>query len=270
MTDRHLPPKTERRGRKRNSVGRCLLCVQHVNNLTREHLFPKAWYIPELTTETTTRQTFPSCDNCNGSHGRSEQRIWRILGLSLNPEVGPAASIAKKVIHSLSMSEAPNAKEAQIRGKDKLNILRNSSPVQQSDRVENLNFLPGLNVSQSELENGGRLTQINGEDIRKLIHKIVRGATYLEYQLYIEEDQEILWQKCRLPEFECAENGKRVTMPGMQIDFGWQPSKDGAVLLLIITIWERLQFYAAVTPGQVPIWSDTISGVRTVNPLWRP
>lgn len=166
------------------------------------------------------------------------------------------------------MAEAPNEKEARIRGKDKLKILKSSVEVLKGARVDDCNFLPGLDVSQQDLENGGRLTQIREDDIRKLIDKIVRGTTYLEYQLFVEKDQEIMWQNSRLPEFACPVNAKRRVMPGLQIDFDCDASLGRPILFFVISIWERVQFHAAVTPGESQLWDDTVSGAKQVEALW--
>lgn len=256
-------------GRKRNGSGRCVLCLEEVENLTREHLLPKAWYIPDLTTEKTIRQTFPSCSDCNSSFEKSEARLLQTLGLSLNPESGITASIAKKVIHSLSMSEAPNAKEADIRGKKKLKLFKEMSRVKNCVNFEELRLLPGLQVSNEELKNGFYLTEVSITDVQKLMEKIVRGVMYLEYQLFIDNDQQIQWHPEKPEFFKFAERSRHLVIPsGLIVHFGPIPFEEYPAMLFIIEIWGRLLIHAAVTPGKNSIWTDTVLERIETEPLW--
>jgi hypothetical protein len=239
-----------------------------VEDLTREHLFPKAWYLPEYTPPNTTRQTFPSCSGCNSKHGESERRLRQNLGLSLNPDEGIGAGIAKAVIHSLSMTEAPSEKEAHIRGKQKMQLLNEAIYVPEGEDHEGLNLLPGLQVDQELLEKGGySLTKLSGADVRNLADKIVRGIMYLEYQLFLEEEQEVVWVPDYLDIFRFADS-HYLNLPGLFVKFGPIPSKDTPAVVFVIQSWSKLTIHALCTPGKDSIWFDTILGDRVVEPLW--
>src|SRR3569833_975591 len=51
--------------------GRCVHCLSYHESLTWDHVFPVAWY-PDTTPEGTEKWKVPSCEECNRSHGETE------------------------------------------------------------------------------------------------------------------------------------------------------------------------------------------------------
>lgn len=105
------------------------------------------------------------------------------------------------------MDEAPNEKERDIRGRKKMKLLKNvmhlkrldlasdSEKPEENAATEPLRMMPGLKIRPEDLESGHlSVNHIKAEDLQLLLEKIVRGVMYLQYELYIEEDQRIIQQ----------------------------------------------------------------------------
>ena len=98
---------------KRPNPRRCVHCLKNVEDLTRDHVFPKAWY-PANTPQNLERWTIPSCRKCNEEYGRLEEDLLFRLGMCLDPEDAKSSGIADKVLRAIDPECATTPKEKQI------------------------------------------------------------------------------------------------------------------------------------------------------------
>src|SRR6266540_4450561 len=75
--------------------GPCVHCCRLVDELTWDHVFPKAWY-PDDTPENLEKWKIPACRRCNVEYGELEQDLLLRLGMSIGPEEAKATGIAEK------------------------------------------------------------------------------------------------------------------------------------------------------------------------------
>lgn len=253
--------------KNRSKTGRCVLCTKYVDNLTREHYQPRAWY-PSWTPENSYKQTFPSCLICNGKHGASEEQLLRCLGLALDETSIAGAGIQRKAIHALSMSEAPNNREADIRGLLKWKFLKDSVVVPHGFMPLNVDLVPGMLTDSGLFVNGGyTLSRVSKADLKQYIDKLVRGTIYLEYQLLVEAHQEIRLLN-DAPQFIDKFAVNLVRIPGLLLRFGVLPSNDMPAVFFQIQLWDKFIWHVACLPRTDVEWTETVLGIRQVEPLW--
>lgn len=99
---------------KKPKSGRCVHCLQKVDNLTRDHVFPSAWY-PDNTPENVQRWTIPSCKKCNEEYGRLEEDLLLRLGMCISPEDAKSSGITDKVLRSIDPQYTKDRTEKRIR-----------------------------------------------------------------------------------------------------------------------------------------------------------
>ena len=168
----------------------------------------------------------------------------------------------------MSMTEAPNEREAQIRGRVKMQFLRGCISIPEGSPLGDMRMLPGLQVDPELVKKGDySLSTVSGADVKLFAEKIMRGIAYLEYELFIEKDQEIrLFTEPQ--DFIESYADSLLTMPGLSVSFGVLPSAEMPAILFIIRLWQQLTIYAAIMPDKDQTWHDRVLGLTAVTPLW--
>ena len=253
--------------RNRSKTGRCVLCSTFSDNLTNDHLLPKAWYA-SWTPENFYKQTFPSCYPCNTAHGQSEERLLRSLGMSLDETSVAGAGISQKVIHSMSLTDAPNERESEIRGRIKLKFLRDCREIDPNRKLDGLGLLPGLHFNPETVASGRyTVCTISGADVKRFAEKIVRGVLYLEYQLFVEKSQEVRIFPEKQDFIEQFAN-HHVLLPGLRVSFGPLPSEDMPAVVFELNLWDILTMHAVCMPREERIWKERVFRLVEIEPLW--
>ncbi|MBH8560735.1 hypothetical protein I8748_00670 [Nostoc sp. CENA67] len=108
---------------KRHKSGRCVHCLENVDSLTRDHVFPSAWY-PDTTPENLQRWTIPSCRECNQEYGKLEEDLLLRLGLCIDPEYAKSSGITEKVLRSIDPEYATDSKEKRIRQRKREKLIK--------------------------------------------------------------------------------------------------------------------------------------------------
>ena len=91
----------------KSASGRCVHCLEHVDALTADHLFPRSWY-PTTTPITLEKLKFPACGPCNNEYGRLEEDLRLLLAACVDPKSVAAAGIWAKACDSIDPDKARN------------------------------------------------------------------------------------------------------------------------------------------------------------------
>src|SRR5215470_6563811 len=108
---------------RRPPPGPCVHCLQHFNELTWDHVIPRAWY-PDDTPENLERWKIPSCGKCNREYGELEQDLLIRLGMSIGREEAKASGIAERVIRSTDPRAGRNEKDRLARARRNVELSR--------------------------------------------------------------------------------------------------------------------------------------------------
>ncbi|BBD62474.1 hypothetical protein NIES2109_53180 [Nostoc sp. HK-01] len=231
---------------KRPKSGKCVHCLQNFNNLTRDHVFPSAWY-PDNTPENVQRWTIPSCRECNNEYGKLEEDMLLKLGLCINPEYAKSSGITEKALRSIDPEYATDRKEKRIRQRKRDKVIK---------EIVKFKVLPHTGVypnfrSYSNLYYPEYLSiLISSKQIERLCHKIVRGITYIIDNTFIEENFNINFfpveDKDVRPILESLQKGlEKYELPGIKVVRA-MADDDRNAGFYAIEIWDQLKMYAIV------------------------
>lgn len=238
---------------KRQNSGRCVHCLKNVEDLTRDHVFPKAWY-PDNTLQNLERWTIPSCRKCNEEYGRLEEDLLFRLGMCLDPEAAKSSGITDKVLRAIDPECATTLKEKQIRQKKREQI---KNEIVEWKNIPPIGILPNLGL-QSHV-NYARYASIpiSEAKLERLGHKIVRGITYIIDKYFIENDCEIkvvfTQDQEAKPILESMSSFLKAyhCSPGITVERAITDERADCGFYAI-EIWGRLKIYAVVMPRDLP------------------
>ena len=231
---------------------RCVYCLSHLEELTSDHVLPKAWY-PDNTPENLEKWQVPACHKCNWEHGRNEEELLLRLGLHFNPQEGHLKGIANKVVRSMSPSRGKSKRDREKRRKRKNRILKEIKRASTVDICKS-SVLPGFGVEPTSSLHRQLPLLVSEQKLRKFSEKVTRGVFYLvNNHVYIESD-------CECEVYVPAEN-----FPPECRRVIWQYGKEhncgpgiGVVMavcfddahsaLLEISIWDRLRICSIISP----------------------
>ena len=237
---------------KRPNPGRCVHCLKNVDDLTRDHVFPKAWY-PDTTPENLERWTIPSCKNCNKEYGKLEEDLLFRLGACLNPEDAKYSGIPDKVLRSIDPECATSREEKRIRQRKREKI---KQEIVKWSEVPSIGILPNFgrqsNVNYSEYAS----IPISSAKLERLGYKIVRGMTYILDKSFIENDHEIkvyfVQNSDAKPIIEKFSGVfETYHKPGIKVERAI-PIDRADCGFYVIEIWGRLKIYAIVRLIELP------------------
>lgn len=254
--------------RKRNNVGKCVICRQEVTTLTREHLLPKSWYPPDQVQPTTIRQTFPSCAKCNEELGKIECRLFEQMALTLDFDSGIYASLAKKALDSLSVTNARDDKSAEIRFHKKRRLLEENILEHSPHESPPVEIFASQVVRPEELDKDRFYSiKIDSDDLHAFLFKIVRGVVFIEYGLFIKDDgiSVILREK---PKWAEQVETSIVDIMGLQVMFGPFLNESSVGLSFSIYLWKRFIFDLLVWPDNDENWVSTLTYKTPHTPTW--
>lgn len=170
---------------KKPTPGRCVHCLENVDNLTDDHVFPKGWY-PTSTPVDDEKWKIPACERCNKEYGVIEDGTLSRLGLCVAPTAPGSVGIPQKTLRAVNPDYGKNEKDAHARKARRNKILGeaffgNNIPEEAvaiySDNPDQYKQRMAVLVSQ--------------DDLYKILKKIVKGITFMADKLYIDEKQYI-------------------------------------------------------------------------------
>ncbi len=237
--------------------GPCVHCCRLVDELTWDHVFPKAWY-PDDTPENLEKWKIPACRRCNAEYGELEQDLLLRLGMSIGPEEAKATGIAEKVIRSIDPRAARDEKDRLARARRHVALGRQMIDV---DPEAQEGVLPGFGPDPDPAKRSSRGVQVSKESLKRLGEKIVRGLTFLLTGNLISDENvlEVLVvdeEKARpLREIVDRHGVLHGRGPGIQV---WRAPAEGDPVSAVyaIEIWGRLKLYATVYPAALDAEPD--------------
>lgn len=226
--------------------GRCVHCLGNVDNLTRDHVFPYAWY-PDTTPENLQRWTIPSCKKCNEEYGRLEEDLLLRLGMCIDPEDAKSSGISDKVLRSIDPDCTNDRREKRIRERKRENIKKQ---IVKWQAIPPVGFHPNFGVQSNVSYQEYLSITISVDKLERLCHKIVRGITYIVDQTFIESYFGIqfstLYDKDAQPILEkIQKSSETFERPGIKVVRVMTTDNPNSGFYAI-EIWGRLKMYAVV------------------------
>lgn len=233
---------------------RCIHCLKYFEELTSDHVLPKAWY-PDDTPSDIERWQVPSCHKCNWEYGKVEEQLLSRLGLHFDPQKGNFTKIANKVARAMNPNYGKSERDCQRRNKQRNCILHDINLVANIDYSES-NILPGFGANSKDISFQQIPLTVPEKELIKFSNKVTRGVFYLvNNKLYIESDYEctIYFPSENYP-IECRQiihqYGKQYNCgPGINVVIA-VCFDDVQSALLEITIWNLLKFCSEITKIQ--------------------
>jgi len=214
---------------------------------TKDHLFPASWY-PSTTPPTTQRPTVPSCPACNARLGQIEERL-RLL-LALDPGAPAAQGVVESVHRAMSPAAGRDARDQAARAATLKHLLDSALP---APDVPMTSVLPGLGPHAGTPFEEQVATTVRAEDLHAFIEKLVRGTTYLDRQLLIDDRYIIHVQPIDPSDAGFLQDplrrfGKALDLgPGLCLTVARAP-EDPVAAIYEFVLWDRLTMYAIVQP----------------------
>ncbi len=235
---------------KRPPPGRCVHCLGVFDELTRDHVFPEAWY-PDTTPANLEKWKIPSCLPCNALHAKGEAELLVRFGLCVDPDNPDNAGIVEKALRALTPSAARDERDARARAAHRQKILDQvfkgaGIPYQ----AVYPRFGPQPDIHDQEAERVA--VPISATALRRLTEKIVRGITYIEDGKFIDRpyriEQYVLSDEGARPIKEILQRfGKAYERgPGINVMRAVVP-EDQMSAMYGIEIWGRLTAYAILS-----------------------
>ncbi|WP_392535430.1 HNH endonuclease [Nostoc sp. C117] len=236
---------------KQPKSGRCVHCLQNVEDLTRDHIFPFAWY-PDNTPENLQRWTIPSCKQCNEEYGRLEEDLLLRLGICIDSEDAKSSGITDKVLRSIDPDYANDRREKRIRERKREKIKKE---IVRWEAIPTIGFHPNFRVQSNVYYREYPSIPISVDKLERLCHKIVRGITYFVDQTFIENNFEIQFftvdDKAAQPILEKYQQYlETYDRPGIKVVRAMISDNPDAGFYAI-EIWGRLKMYAVVKPKKL-------------------
>lgn len=216
---------------------------------TKDHLFPASWY-PSTTPPTTQRPTVPSCPACNARMGKIEDRLRLRLPLALDPGAPAAQGLVESVHRAVSPAAGRDARDQAARAATLKRLLDSALP---ATEVPMDSVLPGLGPHAGTPFEEQVATTVRAEDLHAFIEKLVRGTTYLDLQVLIDDRYVIHVQPvdprdAGFLKGPLARFGRvRDLGPGLSLRVARVP-EDPVVAIYEFVLWDRLTMYAIVQP----------------------
>lgn len=231
---------------------RCVYCLEYFEEITSDHVLPKAWY-PDNTPENLEKWQVPSCYKCNQEHGRNEEELLLKLGLHFDPRNSQFRGVANKVTRAMTPSRGKSKRDRSKRQKRRDRTLRETKRMQDIESSGE-NVLPGFGFDPDGSAHLQLGVPVNRRNLRRFGEKVTRGVFYLlNDNMYIESDYELYVHvptEAIPDEYHqmIRDHGKMYNCgPGIGVVMA-VCSNDANSAMLKITIWNRLTVWGLITP----------------------
>jgi hypothetical protein len=228
----------------KSNPGRCVHCLQQVDAITEDHLFPRSWY-PATTPQNLAKWKFPACGPCNKEYGKMEEELRLLLAACVDPKSDAAAGIWARALDSIDPDKARDPVDALKRKSARRRFL---ARVREADPSLANSSLPEI---YSDRPKGRLALVVPAKATHKFIEKLVRGTIYLTEQRYIEDNQEItvslLKPEHGEPILRLVEEFGELHDRGPGIRIRKAVAQDAtANALFVFDIWDQFRFHGAV------------------------
>lgn len=231
---------------------RCVHCLKYFDQLTSDHVFPKAWY-PETTPPNLEKWQVPACFECNSKYGKLEDQLLSKLSWGLEPDAFESLGVTDKIQRSVNPKYARSKRDREKRLKARKNLLKSLiSPTELQLKA----CLPGFGLHQDFPLEAQPGLFVSASDLTAFGVKLVKGITYVLYKKYIESDYKIeivvahKEKAIRLIEIVEKYGAQNYCGPGIRIGVANLPD-DSKTGVYDIEIWGKLRIYGMSFPAEL-------------------
>lgn len=227
---------------KKFPPGPCIHCGKHFDELTSDHVFPKAWY-PESTPPNLEKWQAPSCRRCNNEHGQLEEDLLYRIGLCVGNEALESLGIGTKVVNAMNPRRAKSVRDEEIRFKKMKSLL---AEIREPD---------GKKPIHCATDNpSGQTISIRLSDLETLGRKIIRGFIHVQLGVVVPDSDEVYCsaKPCAPGDFDLLSKqhgGVFERGPGIQVVWA-KNEKIPLYGLFHITVFGRFVLRGGVLPRE--------------------
>lgn len=167
---------------KKSKAGRCVHCLKEVDEITLDHVLPKAWY--PKSNDPSRKITAPSCLDCNNKLGRIEEDLLLVLSLCLDPNSNLSSGIQKKVLRSINPELGKNDIDRRFRQKRKEALINRITLVD----TPPISVFPGFGPVEGETYNKYAIIECDTSLLNSFAEKLIRGVVFYIYDSYIDSN----------------------------------------------------------------------------------
>lgn len=231
---------------------RCVHCLVELDNPTKDHVFPRAWY-PDNTPEDVQRWTVPCCNDCNGKFGSLEKKLFTRLALCIDPRKAEASGISKKVMEDLGVGVVGIGDDEQSHRQAQLVALLKKT----ARYKEGMETFPGFGLHEGFPENEQTALLIAKELLDPVAEKILRGCEYqlgagryieapyrLEVSFPDEDSEELEGIRGIFQRIKATHLG-----PGFSVQRALLDTDSESVIYKVV-VWDTLIIYGAIVSSE--------------------
>ena len=147
---------------------------------------PKGWY-PGNTPPNMEKWKIPACSPCNSRYGCIEDDLGIVIPLCLGPDAPNATGLYQKALRAIDPSHGRNHRDRVNRRKKRQKLFRS---LLKGHEIPNAVY-PGFEERWNRAKSDQVGLPVPVDHLKQLVVKIVKGITYIEDRIYLNEHTQI-------------------------------------------------------------------------------
>jgi len=251
---------------RKQNAGKCVHCLKDPVELTRDHVFPQAWY-PDATPANLEKWQISSCVACNNRYSKIEGDLLNRVALALDTKHPASAGLVDAALRAMNPDAGRDEKDVAARAARAKKIL---GTMFKGEQIPENAIMPGLGERWGRPKTEQMAVQIPKASFTAMTEKIVRGLVYLEdsafieapYKIdtYIEDDEGA--KVCKEMLDKAGEVFKRE--PGLEIRCA-RVDGEKRTAIYEITFWQQFKTYATVSKLDLLRLVDDLSSLTVTE-----
>jgi hypothetical protein len=247
---------------RKQKVGKCVHCLKDPVELTRDHVFPQAWY-PDATPKNLEKWQIPSCVACNNRYSKIEGDLLNRVALSLDTKHPASAGLVDAALRAMNPEAGRDEKDVAARAARAKKLL---GTMFRGEQIPENAIMPGLGERWGRPKAEQMAVQIPRASFTAMTEKIVRGLVYLEDSAFIEGPYKI---ETYIVDDESAKVCKEMLEKAGEV-FKREPGLetrrarvdgDKRTAIYEITFWQQFKTYATVSKLDLSRLVDELSSL---------
>jgi hypothetical protein len=162
--------------------GRCVHCLGDFEELTWDHVFPRAWY-PDTTPDNLEKWSIPACPTCNNRLSRLEQDLLLKFALCMEP-TEHTTELIDGVLRSIDPNAGRNRQDSEHRRRKRQRL---KASLTESDEPPDKGLFPGFEPAPDYPPGESYLSvPIAVRELQQLSEKLARGLAFKLQKLFLE------------------------------------------------------------------------------------